>query len=224
MKLDDWLPMYEAICREFGFSVESDRACAELLSNLLGNKGATNLENARKAIPQTVLLCGGSAELEQELASVGTSGFVVAADGATSVLADADIRVDMIVTDLDGIIEDQVEASSRGAFVFLHAHGDNRLAVEKWTKKFLGPVIGTCQCPPPKGLYNFGGFTDGDRAACICAELGVRTARLVGFDFDNPAEKRGKNGEVKKRKLRWAQTILDRLRADGVQLVSALDE
>jgi hypothetical protein len=224
MNLEKWLPMYEAICEEFGFSMEADRASAELLATIIGQRGRTGLEAVRRTIPESVLICGGSPCLSEELALVDASGFVVAADGATSVLSDANIRVDMIVTDLDGIIEDQIECNTRGTVVFLHAHGDNRSAVKRWTGRFEGPLVGTCQCPPPDGVFNFGGFTDGDRAACICVELGARTLRLAGFDFANPSEKTGSSREVKRKKLMWALRIIEGLRAEGVEVVSALDK
>jgi len=46
---------------------------------------------------------------------------------------------------------------------------------------------------------------------------------LVGFDFENPSEKRGKRREVKKRKLTWARKILDELAKEGVKVVMACE-
>jgi hypothetical protein len=70
-------------------------------------------------------------------------------------------------------------------------------------------------------LCNFGGFTDGDRAACICAELGAKEILLAGFDFDSPSSKAGKSKDVKKRKLRWAKAILEILAENGVRITYA---
>ena len=50
---------------------------------------------------------------------------------------------------------------------------------------------------------NFGGFTDGDRAAFLADELGAADLRFVGWDFDDPAV-----GPEKARKLRWAERLL----------------
>lgn len=161
--------------------------------------------------------------MADELSALAIEGYVVAADSATTVLSEAEIQPNMIVSDLDGIVEDQVEFNKEGTVVFVHAHGDNRDAIERYLGYFRGPVVGTCQCDPPDGVYNFGGFTDGDRAACICAELGARRIHLAGFDFENPSEKTGKDRETKKRKLRWAKTILEELAREGVQVLPAND-
>ncbi len=185
---------------------------------MLRQGGVESLAKLRKTFPQSVLICGGGGGLADELSSMNVDRFVVAADAATTQVADAGIAIDMIVTDLDGIVEDQVSLNSSGTVAFVHAHGDNRPMLERYVAKFVGPVVGTCQCPPPPGLFNFGGFTDGDRAACICAELGARDLLLAGFDFDRPSEKEGKSVEVKRRKLVWAREILETLAQSGVKI------
>ncbi len=159
--------------------------------------------------------------MADELSSISLDRYIVVADSATSILVDADIKADMIVTDLDGVIEDQAELNRRGAVVFVHAHGDNQEALKKYLHLFPGPLVGTCQCEPPKGLVNYGGFTDGDRAACICSELGAQKVYLAGFDFKNPAEKPGRRSEVKRRKLEWAKEIMQMLADEGVRIIDA---
>ena len=217
------MPVYDSICSEFGFSKKADLASAKLLASIVGEDGKTRLETIRRRFPKQVLLCGGSKKLADDLSSIVFEGFVIAADGATTTLLESGFGIDMIVTDLDGIIEDQIEQNSVGTPVFLHAHGDNQSSIRRHAEKFDGPLVGTCQCPPPPQLYNFGGFTDGDRAACICAELGTREILLAGFDLDNPAEKAGKNIEIKRKKLAWAKRILDMLRNQGVKIVPILE-
>ncbi|HEX9908316.1 MAG TPA: 6-hydroxymethylpterin diphosphokinase MptE-like protein [Thermoplasmata archaeon] len=224
LELGEWLPIYDEICRDFDFDKAKDLESARLLASMVGGQGDRILEGVRKGLPGTVLICGGSQKLAEELSSISVEGYVVAADGATTVLMEAGVRVDMIVTDLDGIIEDQIESNAKGAPVFLHAHGDNQAVLKRWTSLFSGPVVGTCQCPPPPGIFNFGGFTDGDRAACLCAGLGARTIRLSGFDFENPSEKPGKDREVKKQKLQWAKRIIDRLSSQGIRVVRASEQ
>jgi uncharacterized Rossmann fold enzyme len=223
LKLETWLPMYKRICDDFGFDPQEDLRCAQLLGSMLGDKGTECLSVVRKKFPESVLVCGGGPGLSEELSALTIEGYVVAADSATTVLAEAEIRPSMIVSDLDGIVEDQVELNEEGTVVFVHAHGDNRDAVERYVRDFKGPVVGTCQCVPPAGMYNFGGFTDGDRAACICAELGAKRIHLAGFDFENPSEKIGKDRDIKKRKLRWAKKIIDELVRIGVEVLPAND-
>jgi len=179
------------------------------------------LASVRKAVPRSILVCGGGDTLADELSSMTIDRYVVVADAATSIVADAGISIDMIVTDLDGIVEDQISLNSDGTLTFIHAHGDNQPALDRYVDRFVGPVVGTCQCPPPTGLCNFGGFTDGDRAACICAEFGAKEILLAGFDFDIPSSKAGKSKDVKKRKLRWAKAILEILAENGVRITYA---
>jgi uncharacterized Rossmann fold enzyme len=222
MKHEIWNPLYERICRDFGFDPVADLECANTLARLLGNKSDESLMVVRKHVSSTVLVCGGGANLEEELSSIEMRWPIVAADSATSILLESGITPDIIVTDLDGVVEDQVEFNSRGVPVVMHAHGDNQQAIKRHVNRFGGAVVGTCQCSPPEHLFNFGGFTDGDRAACICSELGAKTILLTGFDFENPSMKPGKNRDVKKRKLRWARTILDELAAEGIRVIPVM--
>lgn len=221
MRLEVWLPIYRKILRDMEFDEAADMESARRLAVMMGAKGASALDSVREGFPERVLICGGSASLPDELSSLHVEGYVVAADSATTVLHDAGIRPSMVVTDLDGIVEDQIEANSEGSVVFVHAHGDNMSTIEKYLPEFTGHVVGTCQCEPVPGLFNFGGFTDGDRAACICAELGARKIVLAGFDFYKPSDKTGKSRSVKQRKLLWAKTVLETLASSGVQVVQS---
>ncbi|OGS42439.1 MAG: hypothetical protein A3K67_02000 [Euryarchaeota archaeon RBG_16_62_10] len=221
--METWLPMYGRICEEFGFSEAKDLECARLLAGILGGRCSDCIEHLRRGFPDSVLVCGSAPSLPDELSQLSGNEYIVAADGATTSIADAGLEAAVIVTDLDGIVEDQLAMNAGGTAVFVHAHGDNQRAIHRYADKFSGPVVGTCQCPPPPGLSNFGGFTDGDRAACICAELGARRIFLAGFDFDAPADKAGRSREVKRRKLVWARAVLDELSREGVQVMRVAD-
>jgi hypothetical protein len=52
-------------------------------------------------------------------------------------------------------------------------------------------------------VYNFGGFTDGDRAVFAADELGAERITLVGFDLDDQDVEPMKRG-----KLFWARKLL----------------
>jgi len=218
MRLDVWLPTYRIICEEFGYDEELDRESALLLSELLKGRPSADAVLRDIDVPPKVLVCGDGENLSDELEVIERHDFVAAADHAVSVLAERGTVPDMIVTDLDGAVRDQVAANDAGSVVFIHAHGDNMPALREFVPEFRGPVIGTCQCAPVGGLYNAGGFTDGDRAVCICHELGAQTARLAGFDFEAPRPKTGRNPAVKKRKLAWARKILVQLEESGLVL------
>ena len=118
---------------------------------------------------------------------------------------------DIVFTDLDGDIGPQLEASSRGAYTFIHAHGDNSDLIMQYAPQFKGPVVLTTQSNPELTVFNYGGFTDGDRAVCFANHFGARDIRLIGFDFDNPMPKEGSDPEMKRRKLAWAKKILQSL-------------
>ncbi len=215
--------MYHRICDDFGFDEAADLECAQLLSSLVGDRGRVVMSCPRMSrLPLQALLCGGGSSLVSELPAAEEGELVVAADGATSAVMGNDLVPDIIVTDLDGDVGDQVVANSKGSVVFVHAHGDNREAVERFVPRFEGAIVGTCQCAPVTGLYNFGGFTDGDRAACMLADLGVRRIRLAGFDFDNPSDKVGSPSDVKRRKLAWARRILAHVSDQGVDIQHAV--
>lgn len=136
----------------------------------------------------------------------------IACDGATRAVMEGGIVPMVIVTDLDGEVEFQLDAARKGAILVVHAHGDNKEALKKWLPLMEGKVIPTCQCGPRGDVKNFGGFTDGDRAVFLAEALGARTAVLVGFDFNTVGEKPGNasfNKAVKGRKLVWASLLIE---------------
>ncbi|MEE9593346.1 MAG: 6-hydroxymethylpterin diphosphokinase MptE-like protein, partial [Thermoplasmata archaeon] len=116
----------------------------------------------------------------------------------------------VVVTDLDGRVEDQLEAHRRGALIAIHAHGDNMEALRRWTASFGPRTLGTTQAEPFEGIHNFGGFTDGDRAVYLADHFGAAEIRTVGFDFDRPNPK-DQPTDVKLRKLAWARRLLEDL-------------
>ena len=91
--------------------------------------------------------------------------------------------------------------------------------IKEWSGKFTGPRIGTTQNKPLHNIFNFFGFTDGDRAAFCADYLNSREIRLVGFDFGNPSFKSGRERERKLKKLTWAKFLLNMLaRERGTEL------
>jgi hypothetical protein len=96
-----------------------------------------------------------------------------------------------------------------GSVTLVHAHGDNIETLQEHLPRFTQQLMLTTQTRPFDGVFNFGGFTDGDRAVCVADHFGARTIRLVGFDFDRPTVKEGKDVAVKKRKLAWARRIIE---------------
>ncbi len=205
MDYDDWGPYYAKILEQFGYSRAEDERAARILSDRLGGVRAGPADLNQLLRGQAVTVAGNAAALEGELGRI--SGVVLAADEATSVLATHEIHPDAIVTDLDGLVEDQIRANRKGAIAVVHAHGDNIPAIERWAPRFEGPTVATTQAEPFEGVHNFGGFTDGDRAVLLAAHFGARSIRLVGFDFTRPNRK-DVPAEVKQRKLEWAYILI----------------
>ena len=140
---------------------------------------------------------------------------LVSADGATTALVEEKICPDIVATDLDGNLDDILLANLRGANVAIHAHGDNIDKITSLTAFFTN-VLGTTQAQPIGNLYNFGGFTDGDRAIFLTVALGASEIILAGMDFGNIvtqysrpnlATKTAEADDFKKKKLRYAEML-----------------
>lgn len=195
----EWHPIYMDIVSHFGYSVEEDRRSARLLGELRGTDGLEPLEKLR----------GKRVEVQGPLMEVPREEIQIPAGSAISRALEMGGKPYMIVTDLDGDTEKQLEANLNGVTAVIHAHGDNMDLVNEWAGRFTGHVISTCQCEPVRGVYNFGGFTDGDRAVFIADHFGAREIVLNGWDLGTPV---GDEQGVKREKLRWAKTLLDLIR------------
>ncbi len=199
LEFEDWKPLYEEIVSDFGYSKESDRRAADLLLNLRGTDDLSPLKDME----------GREVEIGGPFYSRTEIDFRIAAGAALRQMIDKGVEPDLIVTDLDGDTRLQIEMNRRGIPVVIHAHGDNIELIKTWSERFDGMVIATCQCEPPgEGIHNFGGFTDGDRAAFLADHFDAENVVLNGWDFENPY---GGNGEIKEKKLRWAEKLLKRL-------------
>jgi len=208
MRYEEWDVYYRQILEDFGYSREEDERSARLLDETLAGT-RIDPEDLRELFGGKEATIAGNAErLVDELAAVTHP--LVAADEATSVLRARGIRPDVIVTDLDGIVEDQIAANRDGAVAVIHAHGNNIPAVERWAPKFTGRVLATTQSRPFGRVHNFGGFTDGDRAAFLADHFGATNLLLLGFDFENPSPK-DTDRATKKRKLDWAYILIQTL-------------
>ncbi|MGA9187543.1 MAG: hypothetical protein WB014_03025, partial [Methanosarcina sp.] len=64
----------------------------------------------------------------------------------------------------------------------------------------------TTQGEPFDKVYNFGGFSDGDRCVFVAKEFRAKSVRLAGFDFEDS----GVN-PIKKKKLKWAKELIGML-------------
>jgi len=204
MQFATWEPLYLALLEDFGFSLKRDEEAAKLLGELLHGLENWLPEADARVRGRSVVVFGNAPTLDRELDGLQEEDAAfLAADGATTVLLRRGIIPDIIVTDLDGSFPDILKANREGCIVVVHAHGDNLDALQRYVPR-LERVIGTAQCRPPVGLYNFGGFTDGDRCVFLAKELGAASIKLVGFDFEDESVT-----PRKRRKLIWAKRLIE---------------
>ncbi|MCL2295998.1 MAG: DUF115 domain-containing protein [Methanomassiliicoccaceae archaeon] len=218
---EDWEPLYEEILEDFGYDRASDESSARLLKAVMINSDLISDEDIVVQKKATVFGC--SDDLEKDIKAVLPQGTLIASGSSVGRLKVAGIVPEMVVTDLDGDIGPQIEASKMGAVTFIHAHGDNSELIQKYAQDFLGPIVLTTQSRPDNIVSNYGGFTDGDRAVCIARHFGAKDILLLGFDFNKPSEKGGSEPKVKAAKLWWAKKIIYGHNGKGISIKTPVD-
>lgn len=208
MDFETWSPLYETIVAEFGFDREADEGSARCLEVMVPSERLCLPSCLRRRIKEKVTVVAYGPSLEGKIHLIDAHDTVISAGPATTVLFDHGIRPDILVTDLDGPIEADVKCNAMGTVAVIHAHGDNLGNILGIIPRFEGLMTPTTQSLPSSGVFNFGGFTDGDRAVCLARHFGAREVRLVGFDFEDPRLKPGQDRVAKLRKLRWAKHII----------------
>ena len=199
MEFDEWEPVYEAILADFGYPRAADERARDVLADLV-----EPFDLDRVPVDGTVAIAGAGPSLDAELSVAADADRVFAASTAADRLLAAGVGVDLQVTDLDKSPDVTVELSRAQIPVAVHAHGDNLPAVREVVPECdCRQVLGTTQARPVESVYNFGGFTDGDRAAFLADHLGAGTLVFVGWEFADPDL-----GPEKRRKLGWARRLL----------------
>ena len=203
MEWEEWEPIYKKILQDFGYDEEKDKESSKLALKYAKKQIEANV--LKKFIENRIVsICGAGKNLEKELKNI--EGTIISADEATSILLKNNIVPHIITTDLDGNIEDLLEANKKGSILIIHVHGDNIQSL-KHISLFKNFLL-TTQSKPFDKLHNFGGFTDGDRAYCIAKHFNAKKIKLIGFNFEEPRKKEGKDLKIKKRKLEWAKKII----------------
>ena len=154
----------------------------------------------------------------KEFNTIGIDSFtLICADGAVTALLEEGIIPDIVVTDLDGKIEDIIDSNRNGTVMVVHAHGNNMENIKKYVP-VLDNILATTQSKPLKKVYNFGGFTDGDRCLFLAIKLGAKNIFLAGMDFGkiitrysrpDIAENEGKADNIKEMKLKYAKKLVE---------------
>jgi len=220
----------------FGWDLNSDLSSAEDMMDLVESFDIRSWERPHRAanvatvyrrlvLRETeVAILGAAVEPEEVENILQRPSLLVAADGSAGVFSmlpastaeRAWSRLICVVSDADGG-DGTYEAAERGKPIFLHAHGDNR---PDWTSLLEyaseittpPPLILTHQTNTPiEGMSNPGGFTDGDRAACIVRSIGapVESISLLGTRTDVVGHWSGiTDEETKLEKLKWMSEVL----------------
>lgn len=228
MNFDTWEPVYERILADFGFDRTADEHARDVLAEIVagsdsdsdrGAVGGFDLDRLAALDGATVAVAGAAPCLADELDRAAAADVVVAASTAADVLREGGVVVDCVVTDLDKNPESVAETSHEGVPVVAHAHGDNVPAVREWVPRFAPEqVLATTQAEPVGGVSNFGGFTDGDRAAFLADAFGAADLVFPGWQFDDPSV-----SPEKARKLLWAERLLRWLEVRREERFALLD-
>lgn len=220
MLFDEWEPTYNDIMYDFGFNKYDDEVSVRTLKAVTLNANLILDDDLHNIIMPEVTVFGDSSNLEDDVSKLTPVGTFIAAGSATKRMLEMGFKPDIIVTDLDGDIQSQAKANNNGAIALLHAHGDNADLIRQYAHLFKGQIILTTQSKPDRTVYNYGGFTDGDRAVCLARSFGARKIHLVGFDFENPNLKKGSDPEMKKKKLKWAKKIIFDMNDPSVEIIT----
>ncbi len=208
MNFDEWFPIYLEITDELGIDRKMDYISSLKLSRYIHR----DIKSLSSYYGRRFFVIGNSHSMKDSL-SIISNGNVIVADSAIDVYLNYMPYPDIIVSDLDGNISKIMESYDNGSSIFIHAHGDNMGMIEKYAKYFNNGFA-TTQHVPFNHIYNFGGFSDGDRAAFLADHFCAVEIILLGFDFKNITKKKyytDYDFERKKLKLKWAKYLLEKL-------------
>jgi uncharacterized Rossmann fold enzyme len=227
---ENLISLQDEVREAFGWSLDADEHSAQEMANAFSinspfgheswneTSRSENLEALKQSIRSArrlVIVGAGSVPIQ---AVDYPDAWFIAADGAVGAIDDFS-RVLCVVSDGDG--SDHLErAAQAGVHIVLHAHGDN---LDRW--KQLASTWSTLQNPPSltlthqskttyAGMYNPGGFTDGDRALCFIESLGrsLEDTECLGFRTDAVGPWSGvTNRKRKMEKLEWMRESMRRL-------------
>jgi uncharacterized Rossmann fold enzyme len=232
-----WAEVYEVIREDLHLAREADENAASNLRMMLKD-GLVDVEGSITSLHselrgKDVLVVGAGPECWRCGRIADNVDTIIAADGALRCCRDSGIEPDIVVTDLDGVMLEDL-MSFKGIIV-VHSHGDNIQALNYYIPNLIKAqkkVVGTSQALPVDNLVHiFGGFTDGDRAAFTAHYFSASKIRLVGFDFSGVTGKYSKpylkkavrSSKRKTRKLYWASAMISWLRMEGIVDVECYD-
>ncbi len=189
--LHNWLThWYPQICNYLNLDSQMDFISLEtILTEYSSNYSDNDLK--LKLHDKDIFILAPGIYMEEEFGEylqhkTSKDKILISIDGATSYAISRDIIPDLIVTDFDGKIEDQISALNQGSILVVHSHGDNLETLRKYLPEIVsGSFMITTQIKPQPGSSNFLGFTDGDRAVCLATMMSAKKIFLLGFDLSS---------------------------------------
>jgi len=220
----------------FGWNLSDDLHSTEKLLQKIDNSNINSWTTSNReknlcdiieqinATDKKIIIIGAAATPIEIIKILNDNSFFVLADGAGAVFSTLDNKLEKeawarslcVISDGDGG-KGLIQAIDKGIPLILHAHGDN---VPSWTdivdyilsKNIEMKIVLTHQLPRRiDGMYNFGGFTDGDRAVCFIHSIGVPKERIVmaGTRTDIVGQWSGiTDKKLKLSKLKWMEKVL----------------
>ncbi len=221
MEYDKWARTFEDIKQDFpelDFSL--DAKARDLLYRKVEEFSARSARDmVRYHVRDKDVTIVGAAGVDES--EVDAGGTLIACDGACVNLNELGIRAEVVVTDLDSPVNEIWSCLKPEGVIVVHGHGDNIDLLESELPDLMSEVavLPTTQGEERGHVWNFGGFTDGDRAVFLALCFRPRSIRLVGYDFSSPGEYSFHDeAEVKKRKLEWANRLVDMARMEASTL------
>jgi len=192
--IDEWLKLYNWIASKLGIDTSRDELATDILSSIIGDKYVDPIILEDFIHDKNAIVFGAGPSLVSDVSTlewiikrIGRRNIVlITADGATKALIEHGLNPDIVVTDLDGYIDYVLEAGLKGSIIVIHGHGDNIDRINSLTPVFLNhnvKIHGTTQVKPRWNIFNYGGFTDGDRAVFLALNFKPRRVILAGMDL-----------------------------------------
>jgi uncharacterized Rossmann fold enzyme len=184
---------YEQICSLLNIDPKTDLEATKVLHSSLSYQSVRKTFRKIKSVikNKNILIFAPGPSLESSLKQLlvflkkfRNEIVIFAVDGAAKALLEFDITIDAIITDLDGSIAAIRESLMNGSIIVVHAHGDNIAKITEISDIIPNEgILGTTQTKETSKVKNLGGFTDGDRAAYLAANLRAKKLVLIGYDF-----------------------------------------
>lgn len=209
MTIPGWEQKYAKILRDFDYDKKSDIKSAKKLNTILKKTSTKKLEKLINK--KTVFVIGAGPSLLSSIPYLKKyNATKIVADGATQALIENKVMPEIVVTDLDGD-KTTLRKAARKCLIVAHAHGDNQDMLDLVSE--FRNCFGTTQSKQFGKIYNFGGFTDGDRAVFLANHFGAKKIILFGMDFGQKIGRYSKakvtSRKTKLKKLKWGKKLLE---------------